>query len=168
MCSPAIALMAAGAGAGAYGAYSAQSAQNKALEYQAKLQERNASIADIQAEDAAVRGALAEKQLAGKVAQLKGTQRAAFGASGVTVGEGTALQTVADTAAMGAVDAVTLRYNTALEVWGKKAEAGGYRAEAAVNRMGKGSPGQAAALSLLSSGASVGGSMLANKGGSRA
>lgn len=160
MCDP-IAIMGVGVAAGAYGGYKSQDAQNQALEYQAKIQEQNANMAEMQATQTEQKGAFAEERLRAGIEGTKGAQRAGFGASGVTVGEGSALETVKNTAALGEVDAMTLRYNTALDAYGLRQQAKGYRSEAGMAREGKQSALLAGGLSLLSSGAGIGGSMLA-------
>lgn len=158
MCSP-IALAGVGAAAGAYGAYSAQSAENQANEYRAQLSERNAALAEQGALNAEARGAREEAAFRTKVKGMKSTQRVGFAASGVTVDSGSALETVADTAAMGEQDALTMRYNASLEAWGKRAEAGNYVGEARLSRMKYRSPLEAGGLSLLGSAGNFAGSM---------
>lgn len=162
MCDP-IAIASVGAAAGAYGAYQSQSAQNQALEYQAQVGERNAQLAEIQASNAEARGATEEQQHREKVRQLKGSQRTGFAASGVLVDAGSTLETVQDTAAMGEQDALTIRYNASLEAWGKRAEAGGYRAGSEMARRSKRDPLEAGGMSLLTSAGNMGGAIAGSK-----
>lgn len=164
MCSP-LALAGIGAAAGAYGAYKGQESENTAREYQARLAQHNAMMAEIQAKSIEEEGRAQEGKLREGVRQLKGAQRAGFGASGVVVGEGSALQTVQDTAALGEVDALTLRYNTARAAQMTRLQGSSYTAEASMLRAGKGSPLLAGGLSLISSGGAIGGSLLARSPG---
>lgn len=158
MCSPAIAvpLLAAGTGLQAFGAFQQQEAQNQALEYNANLLETNAKTRELQAINAEKIGAIQKSQLRGQVTSDVGSQRAAFGASGVTVDEGSTFDVVTATQIQGAQDAMTLQYNIEQEAYGYRAEAANARAQAAGLRARKASPGRAAATSLIGSGIQIG------------
>jgi hypothetical protein len=115
-----IGMMAAGAGFSAMASRSAGKAQKQLADY-------NAQVADMQAADAIVRGREAEERHRLDVRRLIGSQRAALGAGGADVNEGSAMDIQADTAAMGELDAITIRTNAAREAWGYRVQASDYR-----------------------------------------
>lgn len=114
------AIMFAGAGAGI--TYKANKQAGKA---QAALGDYNASINEIKATDAIARGREAEDIHRLSTRKLIGSQRAAFAASGVDIGDpdSTAVNVFADTAALSEQDALTIRANAAREAWGYRAAA---------------------------------------------
>lgn len=124
-------------------------AQNKALDYQAAMNQQNAYLSQQQAADSTARGAEEEKRLRLQTEELKGRQRAAYAASGVMVDEGSSLDTLADTAMYGEDDALTLRANAAREAWGHNVAASNYTAQAQLNKMSKANPYVGAAGGLL-------------------
>lgn len=144
-----IASTAIAAGVAGYGQYANQQAQNAANDYNAKIMQRNAQIANLQAEDAIRRGEEAELQHRRRVAHFKGMQRVAFAESGVVVDEGSPLDTVLDTTQLGEEDAMTIRRNAAREAWGFNMEAGNYAAQGRLSSMKNSSPALAAAPTLL-------------------
>ena len=122
MCEPttlAIASMALTAGAGVYSA----SAQRAAGKYEQQVAERNATIADQQAEQAKQIGNIDEERQLRRVRAALGSQRAALAANGIDVNSGTALDLQAETAGFGAADALNLRSNALREAWGFNVEA---------------------------------------------
>lgn len=123
----AIGVTGAGAGFSAMASRSAGKAQKQLAEY-------NAQVAELQAEDAILRGRETEERHRTNVRRLIGSQRAALGASGADVNEGSALDIQADTAAMGELDALTIRTNAAREAWGYRIQAQDYRARGNIAR----------------------------------
>lgn len=117
----AIGMQFAGAGFSAMAQRSAGKAQQQLANY-------NAQVAEMQAADAIERGRESEGRHRTSVRGLVGTQRAALAASGVDVNDGSALDIQADTAAMGEMDALTIRLNAAREAWGYRTQATDYRA----------------------------------------
>lgn len=89
--------------------------QGKAAEaqanYQAQVDRRNARIAQQNAEDKRQEGIEEARMRRLKTAQRVGLQQASLAANGVDVSEGTALDMIEDTSAMGELDALTTRYN---------------------------------------------------------
>lgn len=81
----------------------------------------NARIADIGARDALDRGTRDEAQYAREVAQVTGSQKAAFGASNVTR-SGTALDLLGDTAQIASEDTQTIRSNAQREAYGLRSQ----------------------------------------------
>ncbi len=115
----ALGMMGAGAGFSAMGSRSAGKAQQQLAEY-------NAKVADLQAADAITRGMETETRLRQGVRGMIGSQRVAFAASGQEVDSGSALDVQADTAALGELDAMTIRTNAAREAWGYKVQSQDY------------------------------------------
>lgn len=106
-------LMIAGAGMSAYGQY-------KAGKHNQALMNFNAKIGEMRADDAIERGKSSESRHRVDVRQFIGQQRAAMGAEGVELDDGSALQVQQDSAYFGELDALTIRNNAALEAWGYK------------------------------------------------
>lgn len=139
-------------------------AANQAAEYNAKIQERNAEIAEMQAVSAEERGVEAERLHREKVSGLKGRQRVSAAASGVLVDEGSPLAILQDTAVQGEMDALTIRRNSAQEVWGFRTQAGGYTAQAGLSRAQKQDPGMAFTTTLVSGAGRLGSQYLDYRG----
>ena len=119
MCWAQIAGMGASAGGSAV-----QGQQN------AETMTANAELLDMKAEDSLKRGGVAEDIQRNKVNQVVGTQRAGMGASGVVVDSGSGGKVLQQTAAMGEMDAQTIRSNAMRESWGYKTEADNLRQQA--------------------------------------
>lgn len=92
----------------------------------AEINRRNAEQARMAARDAWHRGEHAVGKQRRKLSMLIGEQRAATGASGIDVGSGTVADVLADTSAMGELDALTLEHNVAREAWGLGSQADAY------------------------------------------
>lgn len=103
-------------------AYTGIQARNQALEYNAKVEENNALIADYQAEDFDFLGQKAEATLYNNARTLKSSQLVAAAGSGVSVGSGSVLNIVDDVSFTADADAMTIRRNTAKNVWGAKVQ----------------------------------------------
>lgn len=117
-----IALQVVGAAFTAYSAVKGSANNKAAYNYQAAVSRNNAMIADWNAKDIARRG---ENDLTAhrrKVAQLAGTQRATFAGRGIDMSEGSALNILTDTEYFGEQDAITIKDNTAKNVWGAKVQ----------------------------------------------
>jgi len=108
-----------------FGAISAIS-QSKS---QQKIAERNAQIAEQQALQIEQEAAFEESLKRSKTQKLKARQRAAQGASGGAVDVGSNLLVLEETAVLGEIDALTIRYRGGVS-------AGRARAQAATDRFG--------------------------------
>ncbi len=133
----------------AYAAYSTVQANR----FEGKVEERNASNAAAAAADALQRGAAEEGAHRMKVQRLISSQKTALGASGVDISSGSALDVLSDTAALGELDALTLRNNASREAWGYKVESGSALARSSAARS---RASNAAVGGLLSLGGQVG------------
>lgn len=116
MCTPAVAIAATALGTGMsmYGMYQQGQAQKAMYDYQAKM-------GKVQAEQELSAGREAERAQRRKTASLIGAQRAAMGGSGIDVNTGSLLEAQVDTARMGEMDALTLRYNAKNRAWAARA-----------------------------------------------
>lgn len=108
----------------------AANAQYQSGKSQKALNEYNARIADLKADDALVRGYETETLLRKKSKGMIGSSRAAFAAGGVEVNDvdSTAMNVQTDIARLAEVDALTIRANAAREAWGYKTAAVDLRA----------------------------------------
>lgn len=144
-----LALGAIGTGLSAYSSYQNQEAANDAADYQTKIAQYNAGIAENQAQDAEHRGEIEEKQHRLRVSQFKGSQRAKAAGSGVMVDLGSTMDVLDDTDYFAEQDAMTIRENAAREAYGYRAQAQNYTMEGKLAQKTKRSPWMAAGTSLL-------------------
>lgn len=145
---------AAAAGLSAYGSYKNAAAQQDAMNFSADVAGRNADFSGWQATQAARVGAVQEQNQRLKTSALVSDQKLALAANGMDVGgSGSAQDVLSSSAYMGERDALTIRDNTAMQVYGYQRQQANYQTEAAQYRRGAGniSPGLAAATSLLGS-----------------
>jgi len=138
-------MQAVGGMTSAYGQYASG-------KYSSAVARNNAIMAGYQERDALQRGQQKEAQHRLLVSSKIGEQRAQIGSSGFDVGAGSALDVIGDTAAMGEVDALTIRADAEREAWGHRAAASNYRAQSKMESR-KGMMG--AATSLIGSAGSV-------------
>jgi hypothetical protein len=129
-----LALQAYGAVKSAKDAKKAGTAQQQAAESEAQIADYNAGIAELQAKDAIERGAETESRFRTQVRGLVGSQRAGVAAGNIDVGYGSAVDTQADAAYLGELDAQNIRTNAAREAWGFNVQATDLRKRAAIAR----------------------------------
>lgn len=157
MCEPTtiaaigLAVTVAGTAASAYGQYRSAQGQQAAAAYQAAVHRNNQIIAQQMAENALERGRIQEQNHRQKVAQVLARQETLFGAAGISLAEGTAIDVFGDTAEMGETDALTIRYNSEreAEAYLLKAQNAGQSAVLADAAGASISPGMAAGTTLL-------------------
>lgn len=142
MCIPlaaaAIIMTVAGGAVAAYG-------QHKQGEYQQDVANYNAKVGEQQAQMAEEAGVTAEQQQRTRVRQIMGAQRAAMAGSGAVVDSGSFGNILDDTAKTGELDALTIRSNAARQAWGYRTGAEITRAEGAMAK----SAGNYAAMGTL-------------------
>ena len=139
MCDVTLALAAASVAIGGVGAvYSAQ-ASSAASTYNSQIASMNAELSTRRAKDAEARGAAAEQQKRLETAQLRGRQLAASAANGVDVAFGSPLDAMIDSAALGELDALTIRRNAAREAYDSQVQAVNGKAEAQMSDLRAGS-----------------------------
>ena len=113
-----------------YGQYQQGKAAEAQYKYQAGVARNNQIIAEQNAQDAIQRGKVDVADHRRKVNQIKGSQRAGFGASGVVLDSGSPLDIVADTAMMGELDAQTISNNAEREARNYRIQGTNFGAEA--------------------------------------
>ncbi len=152
MCWPLV-IVAAGALLSAKSASDQAQAQKDSATYQASVNANNAQIAEWNAESVEDQGRTAVENSQQQTAQLKGSQRAALAANGVSLGEGSALDILTSTDYMGERDALTIRDNAARQAWGYRTQGQSYtdNSNLLTNTAASISPNQAAGTSLLTS-----------------
>jgi len=114
----------AGMALNAFGIYNQINAENQANEYNAQVAENNAIANEYNANmnrqraDLAIqRGKDDVKKFRQRREQLRGTQRANYGASGVVVDSGSVLDVDMDIAEQTELDAITMNYNSEVEAY---------------------------------------------------
>ena len=98
--------------------------------YQAEINRRNAAKAQANADDKRQEGIEETRMTRLKTAQKIGLQQASLAANGVDVSEGTALDMIEDTSAMGELDALTTRYNYEKQALAYEEQAGNFNNQA--------------------------------------
>lgn len=158
-------LQAGGVATSTIGSYYAAKGQKTALKLQARIAEVNAKIAEGQARDTLQRGERQEQGARMGAAQLRSSQRAAMGSSGIDLGSETAAAVLTSTDYLTEMDANTIKANALREAWGFRMDAGQSRSEASMARAtAKGiSPAGDAFSTLITGAAQVAGSYAAFK-----
>jgi len=105
-------------------------AQKASLNYQAAVNRNNEIYAQRRAEDARQRGEQAAFQNDLKTRQLQGRQKAVLASNGIDVNSGSAVDITSDTAAIGAMDTLTIRANAEREALGYEQEGSNFGAAA--------------------------------------
>lgn len=125
----------------AYAQHKAGQAAEKAGQGQAEISRSQAEVADynsqvaaLQSADAVARGQEQENKFRDQVRGVIGRQRTQFAAGNVDVGFGSAVDTQADAAYLGELDALTIRTNAAREAWGYDVQAYNYARQAEIDR----------------------------------
>ena len=120
----------AGGVVGGVSSYQQGKAQQAQYNYQAKVNEENARIAQENANVQRQQGIEEARLQRIKAASTIGSQKAAMAANGVDVTQGTSLDVIADTAAMGELDALQTQYNYEAKARGYEAQAGNFQNQA--------------------------------------
>jgi|SRR6185312_217154 len=107
----------------AIGQFSQATAANARGTYQKAQYDRNATIAATEATQAIAEGDVAAGQRRAAGREELGADRASYGAQGVSVDSGSAVDVQANTARFSALDAMTIRNNAARKAWGYNVEA---------------------------------------------
>jgi hypothetical protein len=151
MCIANAGLMMQGAGTGlqAGAAYQAASAQNLANKFNATMNERNAELTELKAKDALKTGQQQLAEWTKGVRSLRGEQKAAAAASGVSVYSGSMIDTEARTQLKGAIGAQRIMENADKQAWALRMQAAMFQSEARMSRARKVSPGLAMAGPML-------------------
>lgn len=146
----------AGLGLSAAGAAQQASTANAAADAQSKIAANNAKTAESEAryaEATAEENAQAQRR---KTAQVIGAQRAAMGASGAVVDQGSFMDVTLDTATRGELDAQALLDEGDRAAWRARNQADTYSAQSKIYSQSKTSPLASVTGSLLSGASQIG------------
>lgn len=146
----------AGLGLSAYGQYQQTQAQNKQAAYQAEVAANNAQIAENEAAYARATAEKNEEAQKRKTLQVVGAQRAAEGASGAVVDNGSFMDVSLDTVERGTFDAMALLEEGNRAAWRAENQAGNYRAQSQLYSASQKDPFLPVAGSLLSGAGQIG------------
>ena len=125
-----LAVTAIGAGVSAVGAIQQSNATAAQARYQAQVARNNSIMAERAAKDAEARGRTAEYNSRIATKRLIGRQRAILAANGVLLDNGSPSDIVADTTALGEVDALTERQNAQREALNYRQQGANFDASA--------------------------------------
>ena len=120
----------AGGVVGGVSSYQQGKAQQAQYNYQAKVNEENAKIAQENANVQRQQGIEEARLQRIKAASTIGAQKTAMAANGVDVTQGTAVDVIADTAAIGELDALQTQYNYEMKARGYEVQAGNFQNQA--------------------------------------
>jgi hypothetical protein len=102
--------------------FASQQREARAVRAQGRFEQlafdRNAQLADLQAQDALLRGEMSTHVRGQQTREDIGTARASYAGQGVALDTGTPVDVQADIARLGALDIATIRNNAAREAWG--------------------------------------------------
>lgn len=121
-------------GASALGSIAQGRAASNSAKYNAAVAANNAIIADQNAKWASQEGNAKVSAQGIRNAQNMGTLKANQGASGVTVGTGSNAEVQASQAAIGQLDAMTIRSNAAREAYGYLTQSNSFKAQEQLDR----------------------------------
>jgi hypothetical protein len=156
-----IALTLASTAVAAYGQHQQGQAQKAAANYNAKLDDYNAGLQEIQAADATERGGAAAARSLQQTARTVGDARVGFAAGNVDVSTGAPVLWQADAMAAGYDDAALIQYNAAQEARTFRGAAFNSRSSARLSRSSGRNAGRAgniqAGTSLLAGASQVAG-----------
>lgn len=127
-------LLAASSAMQAYGSIREGQAQSASSTYQAQVAKNNQIIANQNADYEIAAGETRAQAQEIKTAQLVGSQKAQQSSNGLEVNSGSNVDVRASTAALGKLDALTIRSNAARAAYGYQTEDQGYAAQAVLDR----------------------------------
>ena len=132
MCSPTLAVMAVSTAISAYGSYKQGKAEEAYYDYQASVAQKNAQISEANATTAEEEGREAELAKRRETAALISSQRTGYAGSNIDLGSDVVSETLADSAMLGELDALTIRSNAAKEAYNYRLTAQQYLDDANV------------------------------------
>lgn len=143
----------AAAAAAAYGSYQSSAVAEETADYQSKVSANNAIVQDRIANDEKRIGMEQAAEHLRKVRAIKGTQRAAFAARGLSLESGSPLDIMESTDFFGGIDAERIAKNQYGGAWQRMAAASGARGDASMYRATANAqnPGVSSGLSLIGS-----------------
>jgi len=122
-----------GAGIQAAGAYTSAKSKKNAYDAQGKIDLNNAQISEWQAQQAEAAGATQVQTSELHTAQTIGQQRAALGANGVDLGQGSALDVLTSSMLIGEHDKATITDNASRTAWGYRTQGTNFKNDASMS-----------------------------------
>jgi hypothetical protein len=147
----AIPLLVASTAISAYGAYRTGQSESAAAQYQAGVARNNQTFAERYAQQEEQKGIIEEQAKRQQTAQQEGHIRAGIGGSGIEVSSGSPLRLQTDTAALGELDAETIRNNAAKAAYTYRVQGMNYAASATADSMRAGEASRMGSLGAFSS-----------------
>lgn len=142
-----------------------QGKQAKATyEYQAKVAKKNAEIAQQNAGQERQSGIEEARLQRIKTLQTIGVQQTAMAANGIDIGSGTALDMIEDTAQMGELDALTIKYNSERNALNYEQQASNFLNQSNLDKMSAKNVSSASKINAISTGLNGIGSGLGSLG----
>lgn len=117
------------AGVAAYSVHQQAKSAKEQAHYQSSVANNNKVIADRAADDSIKRGAIEEQRRRQDIELLKGKQTAGFAGSGTDLSSESVYDVIGETAALGELDALTIRSNYARESYEKRVMGMNYGAQ---------------------------------------
>lgn len=114
---------AVGGGVSAYGAYSGGQAQKSMFNYQSRVAQINAGIAQNQAQTEFAAGDIQAQQVGFRSGERMGITRAGIGAGNLDLGTGSARRVLSSEAMIGQNEQATVRNNAARRAYGEQVSA---------------------------------------------
>lgn len=130
LAAAAVALAGVGTAVSAYSAFAQGAASSANADYQAQVAKNNQTIADQNAKVALEQGQEQEQAKREQTAQTISQERAITASSGIDPNRGSSVRIQGSTAALGELDAQTIRNNAARTSWGYQAQGLNFGAEA--------------------------------------
>ena len=123
----------AGIGTGVMSSIQQGKATQAQMNYQAQVNKQNARIAQQNADQKRQEGIEESRLQRMKTIQKVGAQQSALASNGVDISEGTALDIIEDTSAIGELDALTTRYNYETQALAYEQQSRNYKNQASLD-----------------------------------
>jgi len=141
----------------AYGAFASARSTKNQLEFQARMSEINARMAESQAQSILLSGERQIGQLTLRAGKVASSQKASQAARGIAMGEGSAAEEIATTHLMKEIDSLTINANAVRQAWAARSQGVNYSNQAMMSEASASgiSPVSSAGTSLVSSATTV-------------
>ncbi len=152
MCNPTAvaAIQIVGAGISAYGVFRQGQAASAEADFRSQIASNNAIIANQNADIALDRGRAEAREERRKTRQQIGLQRAQLAAQGFSVAEGSSIDILGDTAALGELDVLRIEADAENRARNFRTQAGSFESEATLGRVASKTARQAGVLGATS------------------
>ena len=127
-------------------------AQQQEAEYQAQVAQPNANIANENAAQVRQQGIEDARNQRLKALSTIGTQKAQMAANGMNIGDGSALDTIEDTAMLGEMDALSTMYNAEQHALNYEQQSANFQNQANLSRMAGQNASSASRINAIAGG----------------